>query len=121
VSARWNVDPARTLLTGMSDGGTFTLLSGLADGAPFTHLAPVAASFHPFLLSMTSPARLTGLPIHLTHGALDWMFPVSQARTANQVLQAAGAAVTYREIPDLSHAYPRDRQSEVLDWWITPA
>ena len=121
VGARWNIDPARTLLTGMSDGGTFTLLSGLADGAPFTHLAPVAASFHPFLLSMTSPARLTGLPVHLTHGALDWMFPVSQARTAHRMLASAGAAVVYREIADLSHAYPRDRQPEVLDWWLTPA
>ena len=30
VRGRWNVDPAHMLLTGMSDGGTFTLLSGLA-------------------------------------------------------------------------------------------
>jgi len=121
VRERWNIDSGRLLLTGMSDGGTFTLLSGLADGAPFTHLAPVAASFHPFLLSMTSPARLTGLPVHLTHGALDWMFPVSQARTAHRMLASACAAVVYREIADLSHAYPRDRQPEVLDWWLTPA
>ncbi|HEY4041172.1 MAG TPA: hypothetical protein VGM32_04920, partial [Rhodopila sp.] len=42
VSARWNIDPARMLLTGMSDGGTFTLVSGLADDSPFTHLAPTA-------------------------------------------------------------------------------
>ncbi len=79
------------LLTGMSDGGTFTLLSGLADDSPFTHLAPVAASFHPFLLAMTSPDRLTRLPVHLTHGAQDWMFPVSMARTAHRTLAAAGA------------------------------
>ena len=44
------------LLIGMSDGGTFTLLSGIAEDSPFTHLAPTAASFHPFLLAMTSPA-----------------------------------------------------------------
>ncbi len=118
VRDRWNIDPAHMLLTGMSDGGTFTLLSGLADNSPFTHLAPVAASFHPFLLSMTSPGRLTGLPVHLTHGAEDWMFPVSMARTAHRMLAAAGAAVVYREIADLSHAYPRDGQSEVLDWWL---
>ena len=118
VRGRWNVDPAHMLLTGMSDGGTFTLLSGVADDSPFTHLAPVAGSFHPFLLAMTTPERLTGLPIHLTHGALDWMFPVTMARTAWRTLQGAGAAVTYREIDDLSHAYPRDGQGEVADWWL---
>jgi phospholipase/carboxylesterase len=118
VRARWNIDAAHMLLTGMSDGGTFTLLSGLADDSPFTHLAPVAASFHPFLLAMTSPDRLTRLPVHITHGAQDWMFPVSMARTAHRTLAAAGARVVYREITDLSHAYPRDGQSEVLDWWL---
>jgi phospholipase/carboxylesterase len=46
------------------------------------------------------------------------MFPVSMARTAHRTLAAAGAAVVYREIVDLSHAYPRDGQSEVLDWWL---
>jgi phospholipase/carboxylesterase len=102
----------------MSDGGTFTLLSGLAEDSPFTHLAPVAASFHPMLLAMTSPQRLTGLPIHLTHGAQDWMFSVGTARTAYRSLAAAGAAITYREIADLSHAYPRDGQGEVLDWFL---
>jgi phospholipase/carboxylesterase len=117
VSERWPVDPKRLLLTGMSDGGTFTLLSGLSADSPFTHLAPVAASFHPMILGMASPSRLAALPVHLTHGALDWMFPVEMGRTAHRMLQAAGAAVTYREIADLSHAYPRDGQAEVLDWW----
>jgi phospholipase/carboxylesterase len=119
---RWNVDPRHMLLSGMSDGGTFTLLSGLADDSSFTHLAPAAASFHPFLLTMTSPVRLTGLPIHLTHGAQDWMFPVDMARTAYRTLASAGARITYREIADLSHAYPRDGQGEVMDWWLdTPS
>jgi phospholipase/carboxylesterase len=121
VRDRWSIDPNHMLLSGMSDGGTFTLLSGLAEESPFTHLAPAAASFHPMLLAMTEPERLTGLPIHLTHGALDWMFPVDIARTAYRTLAAAGAAITYREIADLAHAYPRDGQGEVLDWFIASA
>lgn len=88
------------------------------DSSPFTHLAPAAASFHPMLLAMTAPQRLTGLPIHLTHGALDSMFPVGVARTAHRRLAAAGAAIAYREIADRSHAYPPDEQGEVLDWFI---
>ncbi len=120
VAKRWRVDRARLLLTGMSDGGTFTLLSGLDDASPFTHLAPVAASFHPLLLAIGDPRRLKGLPIYLVHGALDWMFPVSIARTAHRALAAAGAKVTYREIADLSHAYPRDEGSAMLDWLLAP-
>ncbi len=110
------VDPERLLLTGMSDGGTFTLLAGLTEESPFTHLAPVAASFHPLLLTMTEPDRIAGLPIYLVHGALDWMFPVSTGRTASRALSAAGARVTYREIDDLSHVYPIDENNRIIDW-----
>jgi phospholipase/carboxylesterase len=118
VRDRWNIDPDRLLLTGMSDGGTFTLLSGLDDESPFTHFAPVASSFHPLLLTMTEPSRVMGLPIYLVHGALDWMFPVSMARGAQQALTAAGAQVTYREIADLSHVYPHEEGSAILDWFL---
>ncbi|MBN8902858.1 MAG: hypothetical protein J0H57_17660, partial [Rhodospirillales bacterium] len=119
VARRWPVDPARRLLAGMSDGGTFTLLSGLQDDSPFTHLAPFAASFHPLLLTMAAPERVRGLPVHLVHGALDWMFPVTVAQTADRALRMAGAAVTYREVADLSHVFPTDLVPEVLDWFGT--
>jgi len=118
IARRWRVDRTHLLLTGMSDGGTFTVLNGLDDGSPFTHLAPVAASFHPLLLTMADPHRLTRLPIYLVHGALDWMFPVSIARTAHRALTAAGANVRYREIADLSHAYPREEGSAIIDWFL---
>ncbi len=120
VRGRWNIDASHMLLTGMSDGGTFTLVSGLEEASPFTHLAPVAAAFHPLLLTMSDPRRLTGLPIYLVHGAMDWMFPVDIARTAYRTLQAAGATIVYRELADLSHAYPRDEQGAILDWLLDP-
>ena len=116
VRQRWPVDPAKMLLTGMSDGGTFTLLSGLDAACPFTHLAPVAASFHPMLTAMAEPERVQGLPIYLVHGALDWMFPISTGRTANEALTMAGAKMTFREIADLSHTYPRDENGRILEW-----
>jgi phospholipase/carboxylesterase len=120
VSQRWPVDTSRLLLTGMSDGGTFTLLSGVQSDSRFTHLAPFAASFHPILIEMSERARLANLPIHLCHGELDWMFPVDVARTARDAFQAAGAAVTYLELDDLSHTYPRDAQPALVDWFLSP-
>lgn len=122
VRAVWAIDPARILLTGMSDGGTFSYVTGLLTGSPFTHLAPIAAAFHPMLAAMADGARLRGLPIHVVHGALDWMFPVEMAREAQRALVEAGAAVTYCEIADLSHCYPFEANLAILRWMdATPA
>ena len=116
VRARWNIDAQKMLLTGMSDGGTFCYVSGLESASPFTHLAPVSATFHPLMAEMADADRLRGLPIHLVHGRLDWMFPVQVARQTKQLLSAAGAKVTYREIDDLSHTYPREINAPILAW-----
>ena len=113
---QWNIDPAHLLLTGMSDGGTFSYISGLQSTSPFTHLAPISASFHPMLLEMMDADRIRDLPIYLTHGAQDWMFPIDIARNAQQALTAAGAKLQYREIADLSHTYPSDENPRILDW-----
>jgi phospholipase/carboxylesterase len=70
---------------------------------------------------MADANRLRGLPIYIVHGALDWMFPVEVARQARNVLSKAGAVVTYRELDDLSHAYPAEVNVEVLSWLDTTA
>jgi phospholipase/carboxylesterase len=95
---------------------------GSTRGCPFTHLAPFSAAFHPMLAQMSDADRTRGLPIHITHGALDWMFPVELGRQAQRALLKTGAAVTSREVEDLSHTYPRELNGAVLDWLeATPA
>jgi phospholipase/carboxylesterase len=116
VLARWNVDPTKLLLTGMSDGGTFCYVTGLERASPFTHLAPVAATFHPLMAEMADAERLRALPVYLVHGKLDWMFPVQVARQTRAALSAAGAELTYRELDDLSHTYPREMNAPILNW-----
>lgn len=116
VAERYPVDRSRVLLTGMSDGATYALLCGFRDGMPFTHLAPACGVLHPALLISGDLARARGRPIYLVHGALDWMFPVATAQLAREALAAAGAALVYREIEDLSHTYPRDENPKILDW-----
>ena len=116
VRSRWTIDVSRMLLTGMSDGGTFCYVTGLDGASPFTHLAPVSATFHPLMAEVADATRLQGLPVFITHGRLDWMFPVQTARQTQAALSAAGADVTYREIDDLSHTYPREINAELLAW-----
>ena len=119
VRGRWNIDPRRLLLSGMSDGGSFALLSGLRADSPFTHLAPFAAGFHPLMAELADRFRARRLPIYLVHGARDWMFPVELAQTAQRMLSHIGARVTYREVDDLAHVYPRDENAALVDWLLT--
>ena len=117
VCERWPVDRSRVLLTGLSDGATFTLLAGLAEDAPYTALAPVSGVLHPAALGLGGALRARGRRIHLVHGALDWLFPVALAQLARDELARAGADLVYREIEDLSHTHPREENDRILSWF----
>ncbi len=117
VAERWRVDRGRVLLTGLSDGGTYTLLAGLAEGAPYSALAVVSGVLHPRNFATGNVARAAGRRIYIAHGALDWMFPVGLASAAAESLREAGADVAYHPIEDLSHAYPREENARILEWW----
>ena len=117
VSGDWPIDPRRILLTGLSDGATYTLLGGLREDSPFTAFAPVSGVLHPANFANGNLARAAGRRVYLVHGALDWMFPVALARAAAEELTRAGADLTYRELPDLSHTYPRDENDPILRWF----
>jgi phospholipase/carboxylesterase len=119
VSGAWNLDPRRRLMTGMSDGGTMSYVLGLRGDCRFTHLAPIAASFHPMMMGFADAGRVKGLPIHIVHGARDWMFPAEMAQMARLTLEQAGARVVYREIADLAHTYPREENARILDWFLS--
>ena len=118
IGERWRLDPDRMLLTGMSDGGTFTYLYGLPDESPFTHLAPMSSGFHPLLLDGVDAARLATLAVYIVHGAQDWMFAPGAARETYRVLAEQGAQVVYRELPDLGHTHPRDENGPIMDWFL---
>jgi len=114
---RWRVKRSSILLTGLSDGATYALLTGLGPDSPFTALAPISGVLHPGNQPNGNLDRARGRRVYLVHGARDWMFPVETARWAHERLVAAGADVTYREIADLSHTYPREENDRILEWF----
>jgi phospholipase/carboxylesterase len=105
------------LLTGLSDGGTFTLLYGLAHPDVFRALAPACGVLHPANVARGNLARARDVPVYLVHGTLDFLFPVALAHITRDVLTEAGAALTYRELPALSHTHPRTENAAILDWF----
>lgn len=117
VAERWGGDRKRMLLTGLSDGATFTLMAGLAEDAPYTALAPVSGVLHPACYVLGHLERAAGKRIYLVHGALDWLFPVQSAQLSRDELQRCEADLVYREIADLSHTYPRDENPAMLEWF----
>lgn len=117
VKARYHLDTERILLTGLSDGATFGLLYGLAHPKVYRAIAPLCGVFHPAHESLGNLERAAEADIYLVHGRLDFLFPVEMARFSRDTLSAAGARVTYRELDDLSHTYPRSENRLILDWF----
>ena len=118
VAARYPVDRARMLVTGMSDGATYALRCGARADTPFTHLALLCGVVHPMVVVDGGLERLRDRPVYHVHGALDWMFPITTARLGRDLLREAGARLVYRELDDLSHTYPRDENPRILDWLL---
>ncbi len=116
VRENWRVDPERILLTGLSDGATYTLFHGLREDSPYTVLAPLSGVMHPANLVNGNVERAKGRRIYLVHGALDRMFPVEVARHTAEILEEAGADLHYQEIEDLSHTYAREENANILEW-----
>lgn len=117
LSRQYCIDPQRILLTGLSDGATFGLLYGLAHPHVYRAIAPLCGVLHPANQLVGNLDRAQGVPIYLVHGALDFLFPVQLARMARDTLAAAGAALEYRELPQLSHTYPRSENVLILKWF----
>jgi phospholipase/carboxylesterase len=117
LGRRYRVDNHRVLLTGLSDGGTYTLLYGLAHPDVYRALAPLCGVLHPANEALGNLGRARSVPIYLVHGAQDFLFPVALARLARDTLLNAGAALEYRELPELSHTYPRSQNVRILRWF----
>jgi phospholipase/carboxylesterase len=117
IAENYSLDRTHVLLTGMSDGGTYTLLAGLREQSPFTHLAPFSGVLHPEISMNGDIRHADGKPIYLVHGTADWMFPIETAYMAQAELEAAGANLTFRPIEGLSHTYARTENDALLNWF----
>ncbi len=118
VAGQYAIDPDRILLTGLSDGGTFTYLTGLPNEDRFRALAPIAGDFHAMMDPMLRRKMGQALPTLIVHGALDPIFPVRSIRSAVELMSHLEYEVTYEELPEWGHAYPYSiHERLVLPWF----
>ena len=117
VCDTWTVDQQKILLTGMSDGGTYSLMAASQQDSPFTHVAPFSGVLHPDLVMTGDIRHLTGRPVYLVHGTDDWMFPVETAQMASHQLEAHGVDLTTRIVDGLAHTFARNEIPDLLTWF----
>ncbi len=113
VQERYHVDRERILLTGLSDGGSFSYEVGFAWPERFAGLAVVAGILRPHQRS----AQAHQLPVYVAHGAQDQLFPVAYIRLVMDKLREWGHNVTYHELAGFGHAYPPGENTPILDWF----
>lgn len=118
VAGRHRIDDKRTLLTGLSDGATFSLHLGLEHAECFSALAPIAGVLSPTVDPLLRQAAGKHLPIHLVHGVHDAIFPVESARSTAGLLRHLDYAATYTELPDWGHALTGHINATLIMPWF---
>jgi len=112
---RYAIDPDRILVTGLSDGGTFSYALSASRPNLFGAVAPVAGILPPWL----DMQKAVTLPFLIIHGSQDFIFPVAVARLAHATLVENGLReVTFTELPEWGHAYTYSiNETYVLPWF----
>ena len=109
------IDPDRILVTGLSDGGTFSYALSASRPNLFGAVAPVAGVLPPWL----DMQKAVTLPFLIIHGSQDFIFPVAVARLAHATLVENGLKeVTFTELPEWGHAYTYSiNETYILPWF----
>ena len=115
VTAKYNIDPDRIYLTGLSLGGIGTWSTALQFPDKFAAIAPVCGSVDPDKVE-----KLKNLPIWAFHGAKDTVVSMDQEQKAVDVLKSCGGNIKYTVYPDVEHdawnkAYPN---KELYAWFL---
>ena len=108
VFARWPIDPNRIVLSGFSDGGTYTLAVGRANGDLFSRLV----AYSPGYLIGVDPVQRP--PILISHGYDDTVlsYPYTSEFIVPELIRA-GYNVDFRSFAG-SHAVPLSIANEVM-------
>jgi phospholipase/carboxylesterase len=109
------IDPKRVLLTGVSDGGTWSYALGFQNPKMFAALAPISGVMMRTIAG--SLAMQPKLPICVVHGTEDKIFIVARAQATVKALKSAHYNVNYIEVAGGRHGWFRAQAPAILDWF----
>ena len=108
--SRVNIDPARIIVSGFSDGASYALAIGRMNGDLFSRIVAFSPGFIP-------PSTATGKPaVYITHGDNDQILPfeVTSQRIV-PALKRTGYEVTLKQFVG-GHTVPADLAREAFQW-----
>ncbi len=118
VLADYRIDRRRVLLTGLSDGATFSYLLAFLAPEYFAGVAPIAGELSQVAEPLLRRREGRAVPLLVVHGAHDHIFPIQTVRSTCGLLTHLGYDVRFDELPDWGHAYPyRIHRERVLPWF----
>ena len=112
-----SINSEKILITGMSDGATFSMLAGLRKSTPFTHIAPFSGIMPASLAKMSDDTLATDRPVFLVHGTEDKIFPVETAFLTKSELETAKVEVVLKTKNGFGHTYARNEHDSLLNWF----
>jgi phospholipase/carboxylesterase len=116
LADRTGVPIERTVLGGFSQGAVMAWVLGLGPGRPRPAGILAMSGFVPTVPGFELQLEgLGGLPVAITHGALDPVIPVEFGHDARDRARAAGASVAYRET-EVPHIVDPRVVPGLVDW-----
>jgi phospholipase/carboxylesterase len=109
------LDPARTVLGGFSQGAVMSYVLGLGEGRPRPAAIVALSGFIPTVEGLSLDVEPPLPPVAIGHGAFDPVISVEWGRRARATLEDAGAEVLYREYP-LPHTIDPRFLVELAPW-----
>ncbi|HEY7537291.1 MAG TPA: hypothetical protein VH721_04840 [Gaiellaceae bacterium] len=109
----------RVVLSGFSQGAVMSLALGLGRSRPRPAAVVAFSGFLPEVEGWELGTEEPFPPIAIAHGTYDPIIPVEFGRRARERLEAAGAAVLYRETP-IQHSIDPAVVAEVRTWLRSP-
>jgi dienelactone hydrolase len=118
VKRKYNVDEARTYITGISDGGTGTYFFAMREPNPWS--ACLTLNGHPLVLS-NRDARIEGnlylgnlvnCPLYIENGDHDPLYPADSVTPVINVMRRAGVSPMFRVMQNErhdTHWWPEER------------
>lgn len=110
---RCNVDPARVVIAGFSDGASAALSLGLINGDLFRRIVAFSPGF------IVGSERNGKPPVFISHGTRDEILPIDRtSRLLVPFLRRSGYTVSFHEF-DGPHRAPPEMVQAAMDWLAT--